>query len=85
VPVRPQEGEIVRFSAEDALRSGPQQRSLLVRAVVEALAPALRSYDPKMPDHCVVPGDELFCQFPGFIRADLIAETPVCIHVRPTL
>jgi hypothetical protein len=78
--VRPQEDEIVRFPAEDALRSGPQQRSLRVRAVVGALGPALPSYGTKMPDHCVVPGDELFCQFPGFIRADLIAETPVCIH-----
>jgi hypothetical protein len=32
-----------------------------------------------------VPGHQLFCQLASLIRADLIAETPVCIHVRPTL
>ena len=80
MPVRPKEGEIVRSPSEDALRTGPEQRSFLVRAVLEAPGPALWSYGAQMPDHCVMPGDELFCQFPRFVRADLIAETPICIH-----
>ena len=83
--VGPQEDQIVRSAAEHSLRSRPQQRGLLMRAVFEALRPALRTHDTQMPDHRVVPGHKLLCQLASLIGADVIAETPVCIHVRPTL
>jgi len=85
VSMRPQEGQVVRSPAEDTLRHGPQQRGFFMRAVFDTLRTALRTHHAKMPDHSVVPGHELFGQLASFIRADLIAETPVCIHVRPTL
>ena len=83
--VRPQEDQIVRSAAKNSLRGRPQQRGLLVRAVFDALRPALRTHDTQMPDHRVVPGHKLLCQLASLIGADVIAETPVCIHVRPTL
>ena len=83
--MRPQEDQIVRSAAENRLRGRPQQRGLLVRAFLGALRPTLRTHDTQMPHHRVVPGHELFCQLASLIRADVIAETPVCIHVRPTL
>ena len=83
--MRPQEDQIARSPAKDGLRGRPQQRSLLMRTVFDTLHLALRTHDTQMPDHRVMPGHELFCQLASLIRADLIAETPVCIHVRPTL
>lgn len=83
--VRPQEDQIVRSPAKDGLRGRPQLRGLLMRTVFDTLHVALRAHGTQMPDHRVMPCHELFCQLASLIRADVIAEKPVCIHVRPTL